>query len=58
MAAAAAPLIPADLKVLHEIREMFNAGFMTNDEYNTRRLELIDELTNTVRSNHHRPSTF
>lgn len=49
MAAAAAPLIPADLKVLHEIREMFNAGFMTNDEYNTRRLELIDELTNTVR---------
>ena len=50
MAAASTATVPSDIKVLFEIREMFNAGFLEQAEYNQRRLQLIDDLTNTVPS--------
>lgn len=50
MAATAPNPVPTDLKVLFEIREMLNAGFLEQSEYNQRRLQIIDEMTGTVRS--------
>lgn len=47
MAATAA--VVNDLRVLFEMREMLKAGFLAPAEYNKRRLEIIDEMTGTVR---------
>lgn len=49
MAAATAATVPSDIKVLFEMRELFNNGFLNQEEWLQRKVQLIDELTNTVR---------
>jgi hypothetical protein len=46
--AATVATVPSDIKVLFEMRELANNGFLTPAEWAERRVQLIDELTNTV----------